>query len=97
MSPNCLAQSHTHYDALQNISTILQQRWEHSPKDDRDRLELCWGYELGGKLDRREVPLTDIYLFKHLKVLLFPSIDVSDLEKAILEELNRMPEPRWTA
>ncbi|KAF2734643.1 hypothetical protein EJ04DRAFT_436720 [Polyplosphaeria fusca] len=27
-----------------NVSELLQQRWKDSPKDDRERLELCWGY-----------------------------------------------------
>jgi hypothetical protein len=44
MSSNCLSRNSAHPDALLNVSTILQQRWEHSPKDDRERLELCWGY-----------------------------------------------------
>ncbi|KAF2245840.1 hypothetical protein BU26DRAFT_399180, partial [Trematosphaeria pertusa] len=45
MTSNCPSISYAdQQSALFNVSEILQQRWEDSPKDDRKRLELCWGY-----------------------------------------------------
>ncbi|PSN74393.1 hypothetical protein BS50DRAFT_567229 [Corynespora cassiicola Philippines] len=39
---------------LFNVSEILQQRWENSPKDDRKRLEKCWGYTDCGDCHRSD-------------------------------------------
>ncbi|KAF1967457.1 hypothetical protein BU23DRAFT_602877 [Bimuria novae-zelandiae CBS 107.79] len=39
-------------DPLFNVTEILQQRWEDSPKDNRERLELCWGYNDCGDCHR---------------------------------------------
>ncbi|KAF2021310.1 hypothetical protein BU24DRAFT_416971 [Aaosphaeria arxii CBS 175.79] len=33
---------------------ILAQRWQDSPKDDRQRLEKCWGYTDCGDCHRSE-------------------------------------------
>ncbi|PVI04318.1 hypothetical protein DM02DRAFT_518944 [Periconia macrospinosa] len=52
MSSNCLLGPRQSLHAQYNISAILQQRWEHSPKDDRERLELCWGYNDCGDCHR---------------------------------------------
>ncbi|KAF2191823.1 hypothetical protein K469DRAFT_556602 [Zopfia rhizophila CBS 207.26] len=39
---------------LFNVSELLMQRWQDSPKDDRKRLELCWGYQDCGDCHRSE-------------------------------------------
>ncbi|KAF2685443.1 hypothetical protein K458DRAFT_417497 [Lentithecium fluviatile CBS 122367] len=54
MQSACPAPSPYGTDPLFNVSDILQQRWENSPKDDRKRLELCWGYNDCGDCHRSE-------------------------------------------
>lgn len=52
MASSCLASSHSSSNPLLNITEILQQRWDDSPKDNRERLELCWGYSDCGDCHR---------------------------------------------
>ncbi|ORX97450.1 hypothetical protein BCR34DRAFT_577939 [Clohesyomyces aquaticus] len=52
MTSSCPAVSSTIDTSLFNVSDILTQRWEDSPKDDRKRLELCWGYQDCGDCHR---------------------------------------------
>lgn len=44
MASSCPSISRSNIEPLLNVSVMLWQRWEDSPKDDRKRLELCWGY-----------------------------------------------------
>jgi hypothetical protein len=44
MTQNCGAPSRLIAAPLFNVTEVYQQRWEDSPKDDRKRLEMCWGY-----------------------------------------------------
>ncbi|KAF1997004.1 hypothetical protein P154DRAFT_442115 [Amniculicola lignicola CBS 123094] len=45
MTSSCSSVPQTSFDSsLYNVSELLNQRWEDSPKDDRKRLEKCWGY-----------------------------------------------------
>ncbi|KAF2269321.1 hypothetical protein CC78DRAFT_277514 [Lojkania enalia] len=53
MSPACPLISYSGPNtSLYNVSALLQQKWEDSPKDDRKRLELCWGYNDCGDCHR---------------------------------------------
>ncbi|KAF2465219.1 uncharacterized protein BDR25DRAFT_270741 [Lindgomyces ingoldianus] len=52
MTSGCASLRATIEDPLFNASDMLRERWEDSPKDDRRRLELCWGYQDCGDCHR---------------------------------------------
>jgi hypothetical protein len=54
MPTNCPSAGLYALDPLFNVSDILQQRWESSPKEDRKRLEKCWGYNDCGDCHRSD-------------------------------------------
>lgn len=44
--PHCSSIAYSTVDPeLFNRSVLLQRRWDDSPKDDKLRLEKCWGYQ----------------------------------------------------
>ncbi|KAF1962553.1 hypothetical protein CC80DRAFT_512696 [Byssothecium circinans] len=54
MTSGCPTKRYSNTDAVVNVTAILQQRWEHSPDDDKKRLELCWGYSDCGDCHRSD-------------------------------------------
>ncbi|KAH7135210.1 hypothetical protein B0J11DRAFT_517844 [Dendryphion nanum] len=53
--PDCSSQGYTAGDTqLVNVTELLLQRWEDSPKHDRKRLEKCWGYNDCGDCHRSD-------------------------------------------
>jgi hypothetical protein len=54
MPTNCPSAGLYALDPLFNVSDILQQRWDQSPKEDRKRLEKCWGYNDCGDCHRSD-------------------------------------------
>jgi len=54
MSRNCGAPSRLIDSPLFNATELYQQKWEDSPKDDRRRLEKCWGYTDCGDCHRSD-------------------------------------------
>jgi len=54
MSRNCGVSSRLIDSPLFNVTELYQQKWEDSPKDDRKRLEKCWGYTDCGDCHRSE-------------------------------------------
>ncbi|KAF2800425.1 hypothetical protein K505DRAFT_345250 [Melanomma pulvis-pyrius CBS 109.77] len=54
MPQQCGAPSRLIDSPLFNASELFQQRWEDSPKDDRKRLEKCWGYMDCGECHRSD-------------------------------------------
>ncbi|CAI6306138.1 unnamed protein product [Periconia digitata] len=55
MSMNCPSAAYKQSEAPSSLSLhLLQERWESSPKDDRHRLELCWGYNDCGDCHRSD-------------------------------------------
>lgn len=55
MSPNCPAPSARRDDyALMNVTELIHERFQGSPKEDWERLALCWGYSDCGDCHRSE-------------------------------------------
>jgi hypothetical protein len=54
MSRNCGAPSRLIDSPLFNVTELYQQKWEDSPKNDRKRLEKCWGYTDCGDCHRSD-------------------------------------------
>lgn len=55
MSRSCPSVTYSLSDAsFYNVSELLIERWEDSPKDDRKRLEKCWGYNDCGDCHRSD-------------------------------------------
>ncbi|KAF2448599.1 hypothetical protein P171DRAFT_452386 [Karstenula rhodostoma CBS 690.94] len=52
MASNCPAISRSSSHTPYNVTEIRLQRWEDSPRDNRKRLELCWGYNDCGDCHR---------------------------------------------
>ncbi|KAF2113598.1 hypothetical protein BDV96DRAFT_496129 [Lophiotrema nucula] len=55
MALNCPTIVQPSFDtSLYNVSEILQQRWDHSPTHDKERLAKCWGYSDCGDCHRSD-------------------------------------------